>query len=400
MEITIEKSVAELQLDKSKWVLTKFGDVAIQQKKSVDRENTELTRYVKGEHMGSVDLHLREWGELTDEYLGPAFIRKFEKGDILYGSRRTYLRKVVIAPFSGITSNTTFVIKANEKKIDKRLLPFIMMSEGFTENSVRNSKGSVNPYINWKDIANYEFLLPPKEEQAKLAELLWAMDEVIEREKNLLNKSEISKSAFIEELLTGSIRLGGFDNPWQKFSMDELAKYRRGSFPQPYGSKEWYDEINGSPFVQVYDIDYNLKLKEETKAKISEKAKPMSVFVPKGTLIISLQGSIGRVAVTQYDAYVDRTILIFQDFLKEIDFKYFTYTIQRMFRVAEKTAPGATIKTITKEALSRFEINLPSFEEQKLIGERLSLMDQTVFEINAKIEATQSLQKSLINQVF
>ena len=165
----IEKAVSELQLDKSQWSLTKFGDVAIQQKQSVDRENTELTRYVKGEHMGSEDLHLREWGELTDEYLGPAFIRKFEEGDILYGSRRTYLRKVVIASFEGITSNTTFVIKANEKKIDKRLLPFIMMSEGFTDNSIKNSKGSVNPYINWKDIANYEFLLPPKDQQAQLA---------------------------------------------------------------------------------------------------------------------------------------------------------------------------------------------------------------------------------------
>ncbi len=180
-----EKILQEFQIDKSSWILTKFGDVAIQQKENVDRENTDLTKYVKGEHMGSEDLHLRSWGELTDEYLGPAFIRKFEKGDVLYGSRRTYLRKVVIAPFSGITSNTTFAIKANENNIDKKLLPFIMMSEGFTENSIKNSKGSVNPYINWKDIAKYEFLLPPKEQQAELAELLWSMDDVIEKEKKI-----------------------------------------------------------------------------------------------------------------------------------------------------------------------------------------------------------------------
>ena len=190
MKELMNNVVEELQINRSDWNLVKFGDVAIQQKKSVDRENTELTRYVKGEHMGSEDLHLREWGELTDEYLGPAFIRKFEKGNILYGSRRTYLRKVVIAPFDGITSNTTFVIKANEKRIDERLLPFIMLSEGFAENSIRNSKGSVNPYINWKDIAEYEFLLPPKEQQAQLAELLWAMDEVTDSNFKLLDIAE------------------------------------------------------------------------------------------------------------------------------------------------------------------------------------------------------------------
>ena len=99
--------MVDLNIDKSNWQLISFGDVAIQKKGRVDRESTTLTRYVKGEHMGSEDIHLREWGELDDEYLGPAFHRRFDEGDILYGSRRTYLKKVCIAPFAGITSNTT-----------------------------------------------------------------------------------------------------------------------------------------------------------------------------------------------------------------------------------------------------------------------------------------------------
>ena len=181
MDNSLMETKIELQLDRSDWQLVRFGDVAIQQKKSVNRDNTELTRYVKGEHMCSEELHLREWGELTNEYLGPAFIRKFEQGDILYGSRRTYLRKVAIAHFDGITSNTTFVIKGNKLNIDKRLLPFVMLSEGFAEHSIRNSKGSVNPYINWKDIANYEFLLPPKNQQDDLAGLLWSLDSATEK---------------------------------------------------------------------------------------------------------------------------------------------------------------------------------------------------------------------------
>ena len=87
VQAMLEQTSGDLEIDRSDWELVKFGDVAIQQKGTVDRENTDLTRYVKGEHMYSEDLHLREWGELKDEYLGPAFIRKFEEGDILYGSR-------------------------------------------------------------------------------------------------------------------------------------------------------------------------------------------------------------------------------------------------------------------------------------------------------------------------
>jgi type I restriction enzyme S subunit len=386
-----------LNLDKSAWKRVKFGDVVVEPKETCRDIHAEGIEHVVGlEHIDSGDMHLRK-SATTEE--STTFTKKFRKGDVLFGRRRAYLKKAAQADFDGICSGDITVFRAN-KNLFPELLPFIVNNDKFFDYAIKHSAGGLSPRVKFKDLANYEFLLPPKEEQAKLAELLWAMDEVIEREKGVLEKSEISKSAFIEGLLTGSIKLGKFEKPRQKYRLDELAKYRRGSFPQPYGLQEWYDDINGSPFVQVFDIDYDLKLKDQTKVKISEKAKPMSVFVPKGTLIISIQGSIGRVAVTQYDAYVDRTILIFQNFLKEIDFMYFTYTIQRIFRIAEKTAPGATIKTITKEALNHFEINLPCIEEQKMIGERLSLLNKTVSEIKVKIESTLNLQKSIINQVF
>ena len=82
-----------LTIDKTGWKKYRFGDVAIQTKEIVDMDNTELTRYVAGEHMNSEDIHIRRWGTVGDGYLGPAFIRRFHKGDILYGSRRTYLKK-------------------------------------------------------------------------------------------------------------------------------------------------------------------------------------------------------------------------------------------------------------------------------------------------------------------
>lgn len=187
----------ELHIDKTHWKKYRFGDVAIQTKEVVDIENTDLTRYVAGEHMFSEDIHLRKWGTIGDGYLGPAFIRKFNKGDILYGSRRTYLKKVAIADFDGVTANTTFVIKANEDLIETVLLAHLMLSHDFTEYSVKNSRGSVNPYINWKDIADYEFLLPPKAEQKRLAELIWAADEVVEKEKREKEKMEEYKNMLI-----------------------------------------------------------------------------------------------------------------------------------------------------------------------------------------------------------
>jgi type I restriction enzyme S subunit len=98
---------------------------------------------------------------------------------VLYGSRRTYLKKVAYAEFDGITANTTFVLEGLEEKLLQPLLPWLMLSQRFTDHSVRESKGSTNPYINFPDIAKFEFDLPPLSQQRRIAEILWAVDEAI-----------------------------------------------------------------------------------------------------------------------------------------------------------------------------------------------------------------------------
>lgn len=128
------------------------------------------------------------------------------------------------------------------------------------------------------------------------------------------------------------------------------------------------------PFVQVADVEEEgMRLKSETKQFISKLAMPKSVFVPKGSVIVTLQGSIGKVAITQYDSYVDRTLGIFENYLIEIDKKYFAYQLERIFSIKERTARGSTIKTITKEEFSNFEIPIPPLSEQQRI---VSILDR------------------------
>lgn len=160
----------------SGWTRVAFGDVVRQVRDRVDPEHTALARYVAGQHMDTDDLRIRRWGLLGDGYLGPAFHMRFKPGHVLYGSRRTYLRKVAVADFEGITANTTFVIESRDPKILlPELLPFIMQTESFHAHSIMQSKGSVNPYINFSDLTWYEFTLPPLEEQRRLASTLTAV---------------------------------------------------------------------------------------------------------------------------------------------------------------------------------------------------------------------------------
>ncbi|SES20886.1 type I restriction enzyme, S subunit [Butyrivibrio fibrisolvens] len=132
------------------------------------------------------------------------------------------------------------------------------------------------------------------------------------------------------------------------------------------------------PFVQVADVADDMKLVDDTKQKISKLAQPMSVFADKGSVLVTLQGSIGRVAITQYGAFVDRTVLIFDRYNQDIDKTFWAYIIKEKFIDEARKAPGGTIKTITKEALSDFDLMLPCFDEQKKLGAFLVSIDNLI----------------------
>ena len=244
--------------------------------------------------------------------------------------------------------------------------------------------------LNLYDSDFYSVLLPyPKlKEQEKIAEILSCCDKVIELKESLIEKTRIQNN-YILECLYDSFRTN------TKYSLQEIAAFRRGSFPQPYNLPEWYDEDNGKPFVQVFDIDDNYMLKKTTKTKISNLAIPKSVFVPKGSLIISIQGSIGRVAITQYDSYVDRTILIFIKFKKDIDKMFLLYALKKLFDYEKEIAPGQTIKTITKEVLSNFKIVLPSMEEQRNFAKIINQINSKINLLEQELEQYKQLKKSL-----
>ena len=173
----------------------KFGDVVRETKEKVDRSNNPYEFYVAGDHMDTEDLTIRRKGRFATDDVGPAFIRVFHEGQVLYGSRRTYLKKIAVADFDGVTANTTFVLETKDENIlRQRLIPFIMYTEKFTEWSVKKSKGSTNPYVLFSDLADYEFDLPSIEKQDELVELLWSMVEAKDSYNALISSIEIGRA--------------------------------------------------------------------------------------------------------------------------------------------------------------------------------------------------------------
>ena len=188
------------------WRWVRFGDVVRQVKDRVDPETAGLDRYVAGEHMDTDDLRIRRWGEIGAGYLGPAFHMRFRPGHVLYGSRRTYLRKVAVADFEGICANTTFVLEPATDELLPEFLPLVMTTEAFHDHSIKQSKGSVNPYINYKDLTWYEFPLPPVSEQRAIATASSAALGVVEAASQVLAATDQLVAALIEAATWDTVR--------------------------------------------------------------------------------------------------------------------------------------------------------------------------------------------------
>ena len=197
-----------------------------------------------------------------------------------------------------------------------------------------------------------------------------------------------------------TIRFKGYTEDWEQRKLSNCAGFRRGSFPQPYGNKDWYDGEGAMPFVQVADVSDDMKLVDDTKQKISKLAQPMSVCAEEGSVLVTLQGSIGRVAITQYKAFVDRTVLIFDKYNADIDKTFWAYIIKEKFIEEARKAPGGTIKTITKEVLSDFDLMLPSYDEQKMLGKLLHSLDNLITLHQRKCEELKNIKKFMLQNMF
>ncbi|MCC2607925.1 restriction endonuclease subunit S [Planctobacterium marinum] len=302
--------------------------------------------------------------------------------------------------------NHVFAVRPDSRILDSFFLAALAASYYGKTYFLSCAKRSTNlASINSTQLKEFPTLVPPLPEQRKIATILSTWDKAISTTERLIDNSKQQKKALMQQLLTGKKRLlddsgKPFEGVWEEITLENLAKYRRGSFPQPYGNPAWVDEVNGYPFIQVYDIDKNMKLKPDTKIKISDAAIGKSVFMPKETVIVSLQGSIGRVAITQYDAYVDRTVLLFQEFIVPMDKVFFAYTIQKLFEIEKTKAPGGTIKTITKEVLSNFKVHIPSFNEQQKISSVLINADQEIEVLEQQLADLKQEKKALMQQLL
>lgn len=259
----------------------RFDQIAINSTAKKKPTEEDKYHYIGLEHIDSQNLIVSRWGSEVPPQ-GEKLL--MEKGDVLFGKRRAYQKKVAIAPFDGIFSAHGMVLRPNGKVIDKDFFPMFISSDYFLDTAIAISVGSLSPTINWKDLARLEFDLPPMEEQRKLAEVLWSINDTLQAYQNLLAETDaLVQTQFVE--------MFGLQHKNATFiRLEECCKKISGGSTPSMKHPEYYGGT--MPFVKSGDIKSSIvdsgslwlteKALEETRVRL----------VPKGAVIIVIRSAI------------------------------------------------------------------------------------------------------------
>lgn len=388
----------KFKIDKSDWVLKRFGDVVEEPRETCKDILAEGIVHVVGlEHIDSGDIHLKKFATIEES---TTFSKKFKKGDVLFGRRRAYLKKAAQAEFDGICSGDITVFRAKAGLLCS-LLPFIVYNDKFFDYAVKHSAGGLSPRVKFKDLANFEFLLPPEDEQARLTELLWAMDEVIEREKVVLEKLSKSKRSFEKQKLfkyKPGIESKLPEN-YKISKLQDVADVSGGSTPSRDVKDFWDGNI---PWLTPTDVtNHNQIHLSKTKEYITElglKNISNRIYAP-GSILYCSRATIGYAIINEVPMATNQG---FSNFIvRENINRYFLYFLLK-YLTPELTrlAGGSTFLEISKGAIRNYKVIIPPQKIMDEIATTLLEFEENRLLINSKISVSQSLQKSLINQIF
>jgi type I restriction enzyme, S subunit len=392
MTDTAAQTINLNQLDKTDWQSFRFDQIAKSISERIDPNNTDIEVYIGLEHLDSESLHIKRMGTPADVN-GQKL--KCYPGDVIFGKRRAYQRKAAIATKEAICSAHAMVLRANPEVIDQRLFPFFLHSDQFMHRAIDISVGSLSPTINWKTLREQEFLLPPKVKQAEMAELLWAMDEVIQKDEVSISSIKRSKACLQKHLFT---------NP--DFPKNRLFEYCSVLGGYAFSSKSFISD--GIPVIKIKNIvNGGIKIDSSSNCVGNDfSGKNLAKYkLSPGDILIAMTGAtLGKVGVVNDDmteSYLNQRVGKFapkdgvdSNFLLGIfDSSYF---VRELGKYIGEGAQG----NISSEDIEKTLVPKLRQEQMAYFGAKFSSLNKAINKIIANNLVSKSLQKSLINQVF
>jgi type I restriction enzyme S subunit len=384
-------------LKNSDWRRVKFGDVVrLSKARCADPLAEGVERYVGLEHLEPGELRIRNWGNVAD---GVTFTNVFQPGQVLFGKRRAYQRKLAVADFSGVCSGDIYVMETSDTQVlMPELLPFICQTDAFFDHAVGTSAGSLSPRTNWTSLAVFEFSLPPIDEQSKIVELLSQFELQFDRYNDALValsklKASLAKAEFV-------------DSDLPAVPLSQLCP-KSGIQIGPFGAQlHSYDYVqDGVPVVMPADMT-NGKVVLDRIARVSESkvAELQQHKIRQGDILLPRRGELDRRAwVSEVEqGWLCGTGSIRIRVADNVNPRGVLYALSMPTTVSwlKANAVGTTMPNLNSKIVASIPIKLPRPERLDDVVKALDELDTSERDLNSRLQAAVAIRTQLLNRLW
>lgn len=338
--------------------------------------------YIGLEHLDNDSLNVTRYGADVAP-IGEKLIMK--KGDVLFGKRRAYQKKVAIAPFDGIFSAHGMVLRPKENVIDKDFFPLFINSDYFLDAAIKISVGSLSPTVNWKDLKELEFNLPSLEEQKNISKILWSVNDTIEAYKKLTALTDELVKAYFSEKIEGQYPYTLLGNEIKTTSGGTPSRKKR----------EYYD--NGTiPWLTSGEINQGIISHVENCITEEGLANSSAKWIPANSVVIAMYGATAgavgllRIATTTNQAVC--SLLPNDDF--EPLYLYKAVSQKKDWMVAKTI--GAAQPNISQTIIKNMTITKPPLHIQKQFADFVQQSDKSKSELEQAMTTAKAMMKKII----
>lgn len=287
------------------------------------------------------------------------------------------------------------------ERIDKEFLFYIFNSTPARRQISNEAAGTKVRHTSPQKLCNLDILLPPIDEQRRIAEILGTWDRAIEATENLITASEAQKKALMQELLTGKKRLSGFNGAWRSECFEQLFDIKMGGTPSRRTAEYWAEGVgDGHPWVAISDLTDSYI--DKTKERITDAGVERSnvKLLPTGTVVFSFKLTIGKRGILRMPAYTNEAICgLLPKRPKQIhsDFLYHALAQMDLEGSVDQAIKG---KTLNKQKIAELEFNYPCLEEQKAIVALINCGWQQELNEKEKLQILKTEKDALLQQLL
>ena len=255
--------------------------------------------------------------------------------------------------------------------------------------------------INLGDIGDCKFILPPLDEQKRIASALSKIDAYLENTIKLIEEKERFKRGIAKKLLTckegeniPEARFKGFEDEWMEVAISKIGTIITGNTPSTKNESFW----NGNN-IWVTPTDIKQKYIYNSERKLTDDGLKKSRKLPANTLLITCIASIGKNAILKCEGAFNQQInAIIPNKNYNVDFLYYLFENEKSY--LKFKAPQSVIKIMSKSEFSKLVFKFPLLEEQEKIGGYLSLLDKEIDNLKKQKELIKEMKRGAMQKLL